>query len=231
MSDLSGDAHEALRSAALGPHARLDKMLDAAARAHPSNDEPRRVRELADTFMATASRHLAAVDDALLPVAQANLDDGHDLVAAYVSQVRELEQVLHAVKAWMYGDANARHLHGDELWTEVRRLLADHQSRECELVDGLATSLTAEELTGLAARLHRTEKHSPTRPHPYMPHTGPIGRLIHRAWWLFDSFWDSAEGRVIPHRVRPPHPRRDSLLTRYVLGAPRFEESGPNTRK
>ena len=47
---------------------------------------------------------------------------------------------------------------------------------------------------------------------------------MHRAWSVCDSFWDSAEGRVIPHRDRPPHPRSDSLVTRYVLGAPRFDQ-------
>jgi hypothetical protein len=224
VADLGGAAYETLRSAALGPHSRLEEQLTAAGQAVPSQREPRRARELADTFMATTSRHLAAVDDTLLPVADVRLEGGHDLVAAYVAQSRELEQALHAVKAWMYGDANARGLDGDALWAEVGRLLADHEARETVLVDGLATWLTEEDLTGLAERLRRSEEHAPTRPHPYTPHTGVLGRIVHRAWSVCDSFWDSAEGRVIPHRDRPPHPRRDSLVTRYVLGAPRFDE-------
>jgi hypothetical protein len=224
VADLSGAAHESLRSAALGPHTRLDEQLGAAEHVHPSNDEPRRARELADTFTATTSRHLASVEDTLLPVAASSVDGGHDLVAAYVAQSRALEQALHRVKAWMYGDANARHLDGDVLWADVGRLLAEHESTEAVLVDGLATSLTDDDLTGLAERLRRSEEHSPTRPHPYTPHTGMLGRIVHRAWSVYDSFWDNAESRVIPHRDRPPHPRRDSLVTRYLLGVPRFDE-------
>lgn len=223
MSDRSGSAPESLRSAALGAHAQLEAQLDAVEHGVPSRAEPHHLRELADTFMATSSRHLAAVDDVLLPVARARLVDGHAMVANYVAQAKGLEQALHAVKACLYGDVHARRLHGDALLDEVRRLLAEHETREAVILDGLI-SLPDDDVAGLTARLRRTEEHAPTRPHPYTPHTGVLGRMVHRAWSVCDSFWDSAEGRVIPHRIRPPHPRRDSLVTRYVLGAPRFDE-------
>jgi hypothetical protein len=214
-----------LLSAALGPHRRIEEMLSVISHTHPSNAEPRRTRELADTFMATTSRHLAAVDDALLPAARGSLTDGHDMITGYVGQAREFEQALHALKASVYGDANVRRLHGDELWTEVRRLLSDHEAREERLVNGLVASLPDEQISDLAERCRRTEEHSPTRPHPYTPHTGMLGRVVHRVWSVVDSFWDSAEGRVIPRRLRPPHPRRNSLTTRYVMGSPGFDES------
>jgi len=225
VPDLSGDANEALRSVALGPHERIEELLSTLSAEQPTNAEPRRILELADTFMATTSRHLAAVDEALLPVARKHLPDGHDLIVAYVAQARELEQTLHAVKASIYGDVNAQRLHADTLLEEARKLLAEHHERESVLVDGVVESLADEDLDELAARLHRTEEHAPTRPHPYTPHTGLLGRAVSRVWSVIDSFWDSAEGRVIPHRVRPPHPRRDSLLTRYMLGAPRFDDT------
>jgi hypothetical protein len=219
-----GDAREALRTAALTPHVDLTERLDEVRAAHPSNARPRYVRELADTFMATTCRHLAAVDDTLLPRARTALDEGHDLVADFLTSSRHLEQALHTVKASLYGDAHARGLHGDALWEEVAQLLAEHDECESVLVDGLAEALDDEELRDLAEHLRRTEEHAPTRPHAYTPHTGLLGRVGRRAWFLFDTFWDNAEGRVIPKRIRPPHPRRDSLLTRYVMGVPRFED-------
>jgi hypothetical protein len=230
VSGLSGDASEALRSVALGPHAHIHELLETVSSAHPSNAEPRRIRELTDTFMATTSRHLAAIDDVLLPVARKGLPDGHHLVADYVAQAREVEHALHAVKASLYGDVNARHLHNDELLTEVRQLLAVHEDRETELVDNLVSTLDDDEQARLADRLHHSEEHAPTRPHPYTPHTGMLGRLVSRVWRVVDGFWDSAENRVIPQRARPPHPRRNSLVTRYVMGAPRFEEPEPPPR-
>lgn len=226
MPDQSGDASsEALRSVALGPHVHLTELLSTVSSAHPSNAEPRRTRELADAFMATTSRHLAAVDAVLLPVARKCLRDGHDVCAGYVAQARELEHALHAVKASLYGDVNARHLHNHALLSEVRGLLSDHEERETALVDGMVSSLDDDELARLAERLRHSEEHAPTRPHPYTPHTGLLGRLVSRVWRVVDGFWDSAENRVIPRRVRPPHPRRNSLLTRYVMGAPAFDET------
>jgi hypothetical protein len=69
-------------------------------------------------------------------------------------------------------------------------------------------------------RLASAEERAPTRPHPYTPHTGWIGRVAHRFWRIADSFWDQAEGRLIPHReVRPPA-NPDSLMHRYFTGAP-----------
>ena len=224
MAGRDDEAQQALRSVVLGPHPRLDALAADVAGAHPTNDEPRRIRELADTFMATMSRHLAAVDDTLLPVARGHLDGGHDLVSAYVAQARELEQGLHAVKARMYGDVNAKRLHGDTLWTDVRRLLAEHESHEGVLVDAVAASLSDDDLTDLAQRLQHNEENAPTRPHAYTPHTGLLGRLVHRAWSMADRFWDHAEARVIPHRVRPPHPRQDSPLSQYFRGTPHFEQ-------
>lgn len=221
-----GDARQALRGAVLSAHTRLERLLADVHREHPFNDDPRLVRDLVDAFMATVSRHLCAVHDVLLPVVRNRLPAGHDLVASYVSQTRRFEQALHALKAWAYGDVHARHLQGHDLWAEMARLLGELEVREQDLVDGLGSSMTGAELAALAARLHRAEEHAPTRPHPYTPHTGRLGRLVHRGWSLADNLWDSAESRVVPHRDRPPHPRRDSLITRYVMGSPRFDEPG-----
>jgi hypothetical protein len=221
-----GDAQQALRGAVLDAHTQLERLLADVHRDHSSHGDPRRLRDLADAFMASTSRHLGAFHDIVLPAARHRLSAGHALVASYVSQARKLEQALHAVKAWVYGDVHARRLHGHDLWAEVGRLLGELESREQDLVDGLGSAMTVEELAALTERLHHAEEHGPTRPHPFTPHTGPLGRLVHRAWSLADSFWDSAESRVIPHRDRPPHPRRNSLITRYVMGSPRYDEPG-----
>ena len=218
------ETHEALRSAALGPHELIGEMLDAAATHRASGNEPRRARQLADTFMATTCRHLAAVDDALLPVSKRRLDGGRQMVTAYLLHSRELERTLHALKARCYGDAHASRLTCSELWQRLRLLLAEHEVQENAMVGRLSDTLEVHELTALAERIQRVEGRSPTRPHPYSPHTGLAGRVSHRVWSVFDGFWDNAEGRVIPHQRPPRHPRSDSLLTRYMMGVPRFDD-------
>jgi hypothetical protein len=41
-----------------------------------------------------------------------------------------------------------------------------------------------------------------------------------------DSFWDTAEGRMIPEPARPPH-KEPGLLGQYLLADPRFDEEEP----
>jgi hypothetical protein len=217
-------AHEALRSAVLGPHELVAEMLDHAAARRDCAKEPRRARELADTFTAATCRHLAAVDDALLPVARRHLEGGRQTVTAYVLHSRELERTLRAMKARLYGDARAGRVQCSELWMRMRSLLVEHEIQENAIVDRLTDTLSERDMLALADRLCRTERRSPTRPHPHSPHAGLAGRVSHRVWSVFDGFWDNAEGRVIPHQAPPPHPRSDSLLTRYMLGAPRFDD-------
>jgi hypothetical protein len=72
----------------------------------------------------------------------------------------------------------------------------------------------------LARRFIAAEERAPTRPHAYTPHTGWLGRVAHRIWRIADGFWDEAEGRIIPHRPAKPPARPDSLMHRYVTGAP-----------
>jgi hypothetical protein len=215
---------DVLRTASLETHDLIGEMLDAAASQRVQRHEPRRGRQLADAFMASTCRHLGAVDDVLLPVARRRLPGGRRLVAGYVLHNRELERALHALKARMYGDAHARRLQCSELWPRVRRLVTEHDAHEHEMVDRLTASLDETTLSALAMRLWRIERRSPTRPHPYSPHTGLAGRVSHRVWSVFDEFWDHAEGRAIPYQMPRPNPRRDSLLTRYALGTPRFDD-------
>jgi hypothetical protein len=228
---LGSDSHEALRTAALGTHDLIAEMLEAATQRREPGDDPRRARQLADTFMATTCRHLSAVDDVLLPVARRRLDGGRQMVTAYVLHTRQIERTLRSLKARIYGDAHACRLQCRELWQRVRDLLVEHELQESALVDRLSEALSAEEVEALAERLRRAEGRAPTRPHPYSPHAGLAGRLSHRMWSVVDGFWDNAEGRVIPYQPPTRHPRSDSLLTRYVLGSPSFSATPQSARR
>ncbi|MGH3384126.1 MAG: hypothetical protein ACRDO1_06085 [Nocardioidaceae bacterium] len=169
------------------------------------------------------SRHLAAVEEGLLPTARARLGDGHHRVTGYIHDAKALELSLHLMKARMYGDVHASGMTRDALWLSIDRQLDAHERLEEQLVDDLVAQLDEPQVAAVALQVQNALDHAPTRPHPYTPHTGRLGRMAHRAWRVFDGFWDTAEGRVIPHREKPPHPRRGSRMTRYVLGAPSFE--------
>ncbi|MFL6091259.1 MAG: hemerythrin domain-containing protein [Aeromicrobium sp.] len=201
-------------------HDAVAQLAEQARSVVPTQDEPRIRYRLTDTFSSVLSRHLAAVEDVLLPRARRTLTDGQEKVHAYVHHARSLESDLHQLKAKLYGDATNDRATWDLLWDDIVEQLNEHTRHEMSLVHGLCEELDPEGARQLASELAAAEERAPTRPHPYTPHTGWMGRLAHRVWRIADQFWDEAEGRLIPHREPKPPARPDSLMHRYFTGAP-----------
>lgn len=207
----------------------LRQRLDEATRMTAHGTDPRARQASIDAFAAATSRHLAAVEDVLLPETHRRLGAGDSHIEAYLPAARDLERALVRLKARLYGEQHVAHLPWPEVWHEVRSRLSRHNEAERALVAQLATFLTAGEAGAFADRVYRAEVKAPTRAHPYIPHTGLLGHLARRVWSLADRFWDTAEGRVLPMPVRP-HPRdhsHDSLLSQYVTGEPRLDADAP----
>jgi hypothetical protein len=208
-----------LESALESEHQRIQALAEDARTVVPVADEPRIRYRLTDTFSTTLSRHLAAIEDVLLPEAKRATADGQKRTREYVRDARQLEATLHRLKGRLYGDGTT-HIDWDSLWSELAAELAEHATHEDTLVHDLSSSLTDAEAERLIERLISAEERAPTRPHPYTPHTGILGRLARRLWRIADSFWDEAEGRLIPRREAEPPAHPDSLMHRYFTGAP-----------
>lgn len=212
-------------------HQSLQQRMDEAvhwstgqAHAHP-RDRQRRT----DAFTAATSRHLAAVDEALLPVVRHRVHGGGEAVSRYLHAARELEQALARLKARLYGEQHVAHLGWSEVWADVRRRLLAHDELERDLVDVLASHLHEGEAQALAERVYRAELRAPTRAHPYLPHRGRLGRAARRVWSVADRFWDAAESRSVPPPVRPKPKEHtdDSLVAQYLMGEPLLDAHAP----
>jgi hypothetical protein len=210
-------------------HQSLEQRLDEATRPRRVNGYPQRDRARVNAFMAATSRHLGAVEEALLPEVARRMPDGHDRVKAYLREARLLEQALVRLKARLYGELHVAHAPWAEVWDDVRRRLAGHNEKELELIGDLTATLDREVAQSLADRVYRAELKAATRAHPYLPHTGLLGLAARRVWALADRFWDTAEGREIPPPVRPK-PKdhsNDSLMSQYLVGEPRMNAEAP----
>lgn len=215
-----------LRRTVSHTHHTLGALLAGASAGVATPGQPRKAYEAIDTFLAVASRHLAAVDAVLLPVTRTRLTGGSELVQRYLRTARHLEVVLAHVKARAYGSVFETGFHWDDVWGDVRAALADHRAAETELADQLSTALPLPELDRVTERLHASEATAPTRPHPYAPHTGLPGLIARKVLHGVDAFWDTAEGRMLPRPERPRR-RRPGLLAQYLLGDPRFDPDTP----
>lgn len=185
-------------------HEALSERLRRAESAQRDPD-PRRTRDdirQRTDFLASASRHVAAVESTLVPAVRHRLPEGSGRARELVHQCRRLEVVLTQARAKLSGSAYAVRRPWSSLWSDVRRELETTCDLERDCVEALADALGDEE-PEVAARLTEAEQHGPTRAHPYLPHSGPVGRMARGVARRIDAFWDTAQGRVPPGPVVP----------------------------
>jgi hypothetical protein len=205
----------------IATHGVLSDRLAMAAAARPDATHPRDRFPATDTFLASASRHNAAVNEVLVPAVRHDLPDGHRRSREFTHQSKQLEIALAQVKAKLYGSTYSIRRPWDEVWAEVEREF----DRTWQLERALVTELAA---TGadpsLGDRLYQAELKAPTRPHPYVPHQGVRGRVARRVARQVDRFWDTTEGRMVPEPVKPHDRSHDGKLAQYLLADPHLPE-------
>jgi hypothetical protein len=207
-------------------HDGLTERLEAARSMGVPADEPRLGYERIDTFLAGASMHLHAVDQVLLPTARRQLPQGGDVVHEYLRSAKELEVVLAHVKAHEYGSVYETTFGWPAVWDDVGTALDGQWEWEEQIGSWLTEALDDAEVDRLTQRLSDAEAHAPTRPHPYVPHTGVLGSVSRRVMHTADGFWDHVEGRMNP--VPAPEPKKPpGRMAQYLLGDPRFDEEKP----
>ena len=204
-------------------HDVLRHRLATAATATSDRWHPRDHYRAIDTFLASASRHHAAVLEVVVPAVRKRLPDGEQRAEEFVHQDKELEIALAQVKAKLYGSTYAIRRTWRSIWDDVRREFEATWRLEHELVEALAPH-RHEGDPDWAEQIYRAELHAPTRPHPFVPHNGLRGRIARRVALRVDRFWDATEGRMIPEPVHPHDRRDDGRLTQYLLADPHLPE-------
>ncbi len=215
--------NDVLRSSIRQTHTQLADRLDAARDMAAPPGRPRQGHERIDTFLASTSKHLHAVDAVLLAPARKQVPDGADLVHDYLHTAKELEVVLAHVKAHEYGSVYETSYLWADVWSDVDTALADHRDHEEQLGDRLTDTLDDPDLDRLAQRLWHAELAAPSRPHPYTPHTGLLGLVSRKVMHSADRFWDAAEGRMVPQPARAAR-KPPGKVAQYFLADPHFEE-------
>ena len=204
-------------------HSTLKERLAAAREFHAAPDDPKVDRTSIDYFLGSAAKHLHAVDAVLLPQVRKECPEGKELVHRYLAAVKEVEVVLAHVKAHEYGSVYERKYAWDDVWSDVSDALAEQMRLEERLAESLTEQLPDDRLRDLTDRMEQREPGAPSRPHPYVPHTGLLGLVGRRVMGAADAFWDLAENRMVPERARPAR-KRPGLLGQYLLADPRFDE-------
>lgn len=173
-----------------------------------------------DEFLTDASRHLHAVNALVVPRVK-RVPGGRQAVRAYLMAAKALEVALAHAKAHEYGSTYEQHVPWAAVWDEVEKALDATRHAEERMVRRLADHSV--DVEALGDRLAEAEPTEPTRPHPYLPHTGLLGAISRTVAVRTDAFWDNAEGRMIP-TPEPEPKKRPGLIGQYLLGNPRFDD-------
>ena len=217
-------AVDTLVSGTNATHDVLRRRLSMAASASPDRRHPRDHYRAIDTFLASACRHQAAVLDVVVPAVRQLVPDGKERAHEFVHQDKELEVALAQVKAKLYGSSYAIRRSWPSIWDDVRREFGATWRLERELVEELDLHRQDGD-PDWGERLCHAELHAPTRPHPFVPHSGLPGRIARTVALRVDRFWDAAEGRMIPEPVHHPRDRdHEGRLTQYLLADPHLRE-------
>jgi len=203
-------------------HHDLHRRLALAAGARPDTGHPRDHYVAIDTFLAAASRHSSGMVDAIAPLVR-HLPGGHELAHEFLAASRSYEESLAQVKAKLYGSTYAVARPWSSIWEDVRRDLDVVCGLEVRLAEALLAA-APDDPEDLGTRLHEAELASPTRPHPWIPHQGVVGHAARAVARHVDSFWDSAEGRMVPEPVRHHDRDHQGRLTQYLLADPHLED-------
>lgn len=213
---------DVLSSSIQHTHDSLIERMQAARSMGVPAGEPRLGHQRIDTFLAATSKHLHAVDAVLLAPAR-HLPDGGDVVHEYLRSARELEVVLAHVKAHEYGSVYESTFGWPAVWDDVGDAMSAQWDWEEQIGEWLTEVMDDAELDRLTQRLDEAEQHAPSRPHPYVPHTGVLGKVSRVVMHTADTFWDHVEGRMIPEPAREPK-KPPGRMTQYLMGDPRFDE-------
>jgi len=196
----------------------LAERLDVASKVAASPDHSRRGCPPIDMLCASVSQHLHAVDDVLLPC----LPMHHD-TRDYRAAEHEMSVVLSHVKAHEFGSTYETGFSWSRVWDDVLDAMVALRREEETLVTHLCAMLEDDELRKMTEEMERKEPREPTRPHPYLPHSGAGGQMARRVMRVVDGFWDTTEGRYVPE---PPKRERKKpgLIAQYFMADPRFDD-------
>jgi hypothetical protein len=204
-------------------HDVLAKRLSHAAATRPDATHARDQFPASDTFLASASRHNAAVLAVIVPAVRSRVPDGDVRAREYIQQSKRLEVALAQVKAKLYGSSYAVRRSWESVWDDVRREFEATWRLEKAIVNELAEHRQPDD-PDWGVELYHGELHAPTRPHPYVPHQGLRGKLAQKVALRVDRFWDATEGRMIPEPVHPHDRAHDGRFAQYFLADPHLPD-------
>jgi len=205
-----------LSTIATSQHERIDAALQRAENATYGGS--REAFAAYDELVAELTRHLFAMEVAVLPVAARSLPGGAGELRPQIDRLRQLETIELRIEE--------RRSKPPKSVEALRRRLVDlmeaHRREETRILAELDAVLDGAERDQLAERFERASLRSPTRPHPHAVRRLVMTRWLYRPVGAWDRMLDTMDSRTVPP-LRKAHRRAaESNWDSYLLGRPRW---------
>ena len=183
MAEQTPDAIELITS----DHRWVDALFESLV----TELSPEARTSIKEQIVMALSRHAAAEEQLLYPLARRRLGDGEPLVETALGEHQELKTAL---QAWdRMAGADESFLQQAE---RVQALVEAHVAEEENvLLPKLAAAATAEELQELGSGLATAERMGPTRPHPAAPNRPPFNVVAGLTSAVVDKARDAITNR------------------------------------
>jgi hemerythrin-like domain-containing protein len=150
-------------------------------------------RQLADHVIAELVRHSVAEEMFMYPAARKALPDGDSIADHEIAEHAEAEEDMKRLEDVEATDPAFDQL-VDKLIADVRHHIEDEETK---LLPRLAESCSPDELRELGAKVLRTKKIAPTRPHPSAPDKPPMNLILAPGTGLIDRMRDALSSRDV----------------------------------
>lgn len=168
-------------------HREVDAMF---VRLHSTADKAAR-KDLADEIAIELVRHSVAEEQWLYPTVRDRIEGGAQLADRELAEHAVVENLLKDI-----GKHDPDQTRFDDQMTALMANVRQHVvEEESELFPQLRAVCTDDELRDLGAKIEKTKRHAPTRPHPRSPSQPPANKILGPGVALLDRLRDKLTGR------------------------------------
>jgi hemerythrin-like domain-containing protein len=184
IADVLADEHERLETL-------LADAVTTAEAVSAGAEEKARGRDVADTFVASLTRHLSSEEQELYPAGRAALPNGDRVIDTEIEADREILRTLAVVHS-----ADPEDPSFPAALRRAQLQLRQHiETAHEQIHPEVRRQLSREEQIRLGNRVDIVQEAAPTRPHPDTPSTPPLNKVVDPALGTVDKVRDILAGR------------------------------------
>lgn len=170
-------------------HREFDALFEKAK----STTDHHHRRDLADQIIADLVRHSVAEEQYLYPAVRAYLTNGDQRADHEIAEHAEAEEMMKGLE-----NVDAEDPRLLTMVSGLHDTITHHVSdEENDIFPALQQTMDHASLVELGTKVHQAKAKAPTRPHPDLPRTPPLNKVVGPGTGFVDRLRDHLSGREV----------------------------------